>query len=131
MYAIADGAFRAVRYGKGVNEADTWRKTANGWTVCEFNVKATKRKHDPQSRIVRAAIDRDEFFHSRDGLAYVTVRINGKPETLLVGEERYRHFLRLDFEERLGEIPKREWIANSIEQLQAHALQRCPSTPFI
>jgi hypothetical protein len=41
LYPLPNGAWRVFRYSKGVQEAETWEVSTNGWTTCTINVTPT------------------------------------------------------------------------------------------
>ena len=121
VYPLEGGAFRAVRYGKGVSEATTWRQSPNGWTVCEFNQKR-KKGGDEASRIVEIALERCELFHTNDGVPYAAVMRNGHLEIMPIGDEQFHGLLRLLFTDASGVVAKQDWMKNATQQLKAIAL---------
>ena len=129
-YPKPKGAWFVGRYGQNVQEAPSWRKSPNGWTVCDFNKKRkTGETDDPAATIVNLATTEDEFFHSSDGQAYVTTKKQGRSETMLVKERSYQSILRMRFTDSTGKVAKPDWLRTAQDQLEAIATQDRPQYP--
>ena len=128
-YPKPGGVWLVVRHGKKgtvVKEADTWRQSQDGYTVCLLN-KAEK-KGDAIEAIVALARRSHRFFHFEDD-AYVEVERRGHPEVLLVEQDTFRRLLRILVTKQLKIVALGEWLKNAIDQLAAHALEEAPEYP--
>jgi hypothetical protein len=128
-YPKPRGSWFVVRYGKGVREHNSWRTSAGGYTVCDFNKPASKTGDTPAARIVRLATENYQFFHSPEGLAYATITKGGGPQTMLVKERAFGHVLRMKFTEATGQVAKNDWMRNALDQLEAIAVEDRPEFP--
>jgi hypothetical protein len=121
-----DGSIHAGCHG-GKCADKGWADFQAAWgkTLAEFAgaPKGKKPRSDPSAQIVNAAIESDKFFHDENGNGYLETVRRSAPEVLRVRESAYRNILRLRFTQNTGQIAKREWLNNAIEQLDAHAIE--------
>lgn len=125
IYPIKGGAWRVVRYNSG--QEPGWDKTKNGHATCVLNKAAPKEKSDADT-IVSEALAVDKFFNWQ-GIAYVEVQRQGKPETLLVGSDAYARLLRVRHRNKHHQVAKGDWIRNAVDQLIATAIEEGPEIP--
>jgi hypothetical protein len=122
-YPKAAGAWFIVRFGKGVKEHQSWRTSARGWTVCDFNVAPSKATDDPAAQIVRLALERCTLFHDPANQAYVETKKDGRRITQLVTDEMFGHMLRMAYTVATQKVAKAEQLRNAIAQLTAMAVE--------
>lgn len=74
----------------------------------------------------RAVRDALEFFHDAFHRAFATVPVERHRETWEITSKRFRLWVLRTLYDILGCAPPKQWVANCIEEFQAHALCRGP-----
>jgi hypothetical protein len=121
LHPQADGSWRVIRHGKGVKEARGWFISRGGWTTCIIGRKL--RKTDAPMEIVELA-KAGELFHDEARNTFATIEHRGQQETVAIGDDLHRSYLRLLYTDATGQIASREAISTAIDQLKAVAKSR-------
>ena len=73
-------------------------------------------------RVLHLAMKQDEYFHDREGDAFVVV----KGDTYYVASQHYADVLRLRYREATGQSIGKEHLNQAIDELRAHTRLNCP-----
>lgn len=130
LYPEPRGVWRCIRFGTVTESGPGWTTSKHGHSTCFVNKAVPKAGEDPAEQIVRDSIERDKFFHSPDGTAYVEVLRHGHLDILLVAGDDYRRILRTRYREKTHHTSRNEWLKNAVGELEAHAIENAPEFPI-